>query len=162
MIMEKSKEFNLNTKKMFLTLSDLDKCSLWWMDSHDDTYHEAFKLKNLPDEVRPQDLIIRANFTSPKNIKLKGYIIGYKNIFAVAIFIKNKKYIFNKNLPELCLKYFYEISQLFSSEVLNKPEDLFPVHYESDSEDEDLIVLSGKFNAFENIKSERGERWKKK
>ena len=136
-------------KKFFLTQDDLKNSSLWWMDSHDDSVHEAKKPESLPDEVRPQDLIIRAKFVAPCKKKFEGYLIGCQNIFAIGIFIKDKEFLFNKNLPDLSHKYFQEFARLCD---LEKPEDMFPIHYESDLDYENAAVFSGKFDAFEKLK----------
>ena len=65
--MEKLRGFNLESKKFFITEPDLDAYSLWCMNSHDDSFEKILDIHNLPEEIRPQDLIVRANFTTSKN-----------------------------------------------------------------------------------------------
>ena len=139
----------MESKKYLITREDLDDCSLWYRNSHDDTCHKVLDINNLPEEIRPQDLIVRAKFATPKNKIFLGYLIGIKNIYAIAIFVNDKKYIFNKNLPQICMEHFDEISRITDIKYIN---DMFPICYMSDLDFEGVNVFSGGFDAFEKLR----------
>ena len=86
----------------YLTLSDLEQHSIWKFNDTDDLIYPVTCAKDFPEGGF--DLRIRVKFITPKGIELLGYIVGVQNVYSIAIYVGDKKFRFNRNLPGDYLK----------------------------------------------------------
>ncbi len=110
----------------YLTAKDLEDHPLWFFDDVEKLIYPVIVKKDFPAD--PADLWIRADFTTAKGLKLKGYIVGFENISGLAVIYMDYIFWFDNYVENHSLS----IKQL--SEKMNKqlkPEDFLPLTYEA-------------------------------
>jgi len=133
--------------KLYLTESDLHQHSIWVEHQSDDLHYPVNSTNDLPEDMRPNDLSIRAKFTTPNKLIFNGYIIGIKNIFCIVIFWNNEIIYLNKNLLSDCIDSIDKISLSLSQKVDAKK--YFPMRYETTIDIEGFKNLCGEFDIFQ-------------
>lgn len=124
----------------YLTLKDLKSHSIWKCSRSDDLMYPVTSAEEFPEDSF--DLSIRAIFTTPEGIEFLGYLVGIKNIYSIAIYVGDRIFCFNRNLPQ---DYPKKLDQL--GEALDKNlsiSNFSPLKYKTD------IDLAG----FRNIEGE--------
>lgn len=132
--------------------NNMDTHPLWRYDDETDLYYPIFSIDEFPEYSR--SLFIRAKFFSPNGIILKGYLVGAINIYCIRLFFHGKTFVFNKNLPDFCLKDFNKLIELLPSGKNTKITDIFPVKYETTIDLEGYQNITGEFDAFEEMKKQ--------
>ncbi|MDB5105339.1 MAG: hypothetical protein JWP91_3028 [Fibrobacteres bacterium] len=98
-------------------------------------YHPILGDGDLPDEYGT--LFILATFTLPSGKTLPGYLVGSETFYAFGIFIGEKEYSFNLNLPDIANATISEISR----ESGDGP--VLPLQYKADFHWADQPPISG-------------------
>lgn len=131
---------------------------MWRYNDENNLYYPIISPDEFPEDSR--DLSIKTTFISPIGIIFHGYIVGVKNIFSIGVFINNKTFHFNKNVPELSLEQFNDFIKELN---LNKEiiiSDIFPLQYKTEINLANYKDISGTFDVFEKLKDKRLLRWK--
>jgi hypothetical protein len=136
--------------KPYLTEKDLQEHPIWARSEEDDLIYPVFGPEDFPDDSR--SLKIRADFTTPNGMTLKGYICGIRNIFGVALFWENEILYMNKNRLHVCLEGIDRINQDLEKKI--KPEDFSPLHYQTMIDLEHFKNFSGEFDLFKERTNE--------
>lgn len=122
----------------YLTLSDLEQYSIWKLNDVDDLMYPITCEKDSPDDIF--DLCIRTRFFTPSGIEFLGYIVGFGDIFSIAIFIKENVFYFNRNLPGDYAKTLSKMSKILGKNLTLS--NFSPLKYTTD------FLLDG-YNNFE-------------
>ena len=115
------------TKVKDLSLESFLQHRVWCWDD-DEMHHIPVPLHehaSLPDDLGT--LFIRAKCVVGSVHQLNGYIIGLRSLFGLAIFVGDREFIFNLNLPEFANEDSLEVSKLLGI----KGADVFPICYET-------------------------------
>lgn len=110
--------------KQSITLADLHDFPVWTWDDEEDGYVPVDDVGL--DLEQYYTLFVRVTFRTGDR-HFDGYVVYSGTVYAFSLFVGNRKFVFNVNLPELIksdLPHFYRAAggQEFS---------LFPLHYES-------------------------------
>ncbi len=84
------------------------------------------------------DLFIKAKFKTC-NHEFHGYLMGGTSFYGFAIFINDRKFMFNFNLTDFAKKNLNELFEFINCE----PFDFFPVYYESSVHLKERQEISG-------------------
>ena len=133
----------------YLTEKDLDSHPIWVERGEEDYYYPVYGPDDFPEDDRC--LQIKAEFTSPNNMKFKGAIAGLFDIICIKIFIKNDIYYFNYNMEEDNLEYLSEINKHLNTNMT--PKDFSPLKYTTKIDLENFKNVSGEFVVFGKDKS---------
>lgn len=133
---------DIDEGKLYLTLQDLNKYSIWKFTDVDDLHHPVKSADDFPEDC--YDLSIRAHFTTQSGIKLSGYIVGIQNVFSLAIFVNNIILHFNKNLPDLCHENLMKLGKFLDQRLTGK--DFSPLKYITDIDLPGFKNIEGEFD----------------
>lgn len=143
---------DIKNGKEYLTEKDFIEHSIWIMHQSDDLYYPVLGPDDLPHDMRLDDLRIRAIFTTKNEKIFNGYLVGLKNIFSIGIFLANRKFYFNKNLLDECIKSIEEINLNLPAPI--RKEDFFPLRYQTNIDIEAFKNIEGEFNIFKPMTDE--------
>jgi hypothetical protein len=132
--------------KAYLTEKDLQNHSIWIRHESDDLIYPVLGLDDLPEDMSPTHLKIKAKFKVPNGLEFNGYIMGIKNIYCIVIFWEQEILYLNKNLLNDCLE---AINKINSSLNLNlQLESYFPLKFETVIDVDVFKDISGEFDIF--------------
>jgi hypothetical protein len=146
----------LNGAKRLL-VENLDAHPLWRLNDEIMTYFPIYTFDDVPEEG--YNFYIRAEFTTPKGIKIKGYLVSVTDIYCIVIFYNSEIYIFNNNLLEDCFEITNKLIIEINSETTKEVFDVFPLKYTTTIDLPGWKNISGEFDAFEQLKENRNARW---
>ena len=87
--------------------------------------------------------MIRAEFMTPKGVRLDGYIIGLQHVYCIHIFSNGESFGFNKNLMDLCL---LELEKFNANSGLNLDiPDFSPLRYRTTIDAKGFKNINGEF-----------------
>jgi len=134
----------VNTKigRPYLTWRDFEQYSIWRFNDRDDLSYPVLGPEDFPKDSR--DLRIRAEFIATNGIKLKGAIIGLKNIFCISIYIENNIFIFNKNLLNDCIEELKKLNKILEEELVLA--NFSPIKYTTNIDLKNFRNISGEFD----------------
>jgi hypothetical protein len=115
----------INIQRTILTLQDFEQYPIWvWNDSND-AMCPLSERNVVPPEYQPA--FVFGRFRTASGHELNGYLIGGDSFFAFGLFVGEKKFVINLNLPNLINKNVVTIRSLLADPSF----ELFPVSYES-------------------------------
>ena len=122
---------------------DFSACAAWRYEEGSDLYYPVRGEDDLPESLR--DLSIRAVFTTPSGEQLEGYVVGTERIFSIGLFLGDRTYHINKNLPGLSKEQVDEyLSQRGGTSDLQY-ESMFPLQFQSRWGGDTFVDFSGVF-----------------
>lgn len=112
-------------KRKSLSLKDLERFPVWvWDDENENLLPLS---EENPSIYEYGTLFIKAKFKTISEYTFDGYLIGTSAFYAFGLFVENREFIMNLNLPEFIKKNMEEIYLLLQC----KPFELFPLRYEA-------------------------------
>lgn len=109
-----------NIHESELTPETFARFSIWTWDDEQEGYHPVSGTGSLPSDY--PTFFIRAKFTASCGRRLAGYLIGRDSFWGFGLFIGEKEYLVNFNLPNLARPVLSSLSD----EVKG---DVFPLSY---------------------------------
>ena len=106
-----------------LSLAAFERFPIWTWDDEQEGYHPVSGSGALPVEF--PTLFIRASFTTPSGRRLVGYLMGLESFFGFGLFIGEKDYLINLNLPDLA-------APVLRSLALELGENILPLRYRAE------------------------------
>lgn len=126
-----------------LSPSDFDLCPAWKYDEDSDLFYPVSGEKDLPEMAR--DLIIRAVFTTPSGDRFDGYIGGVERVFSMALFLGDRFYHVNRNMPGPSREQIDEFLSNKGGASTLTFDSMFPLRFETRWENETFANFSGVF-----------------
>lgn len=133
-----------NTGKTNLNPSDFNLCPAWKYDEYSDLFYPIRGEKDLPE--LPRDLIIRAVFTAPSGDQFDGYIVSVDRIFSMGLFLDQRIYHVNRNLPALSREQVKDFLSNAGGKSTFSDDSMFPLNFETRWEGDTFVNFFGVFN----------------
>jgi hypothetical protein len=123
-----------------LTVVDLHRYGVWvWNDEQ--TRHCPVD-ETCPDPAEyAGPFFIRAKFRTAGR-EFEGYLIGFPAYYAFALFVANRKFIFNLNLPDLAKEDVTELCRVIDYHQF----PLYPLTYTSDVRFKGAAPIAGQLS----------------
>lgn len=140
-----------------LTPKDFNDYSVWYYEENRDIYYPITSPDEIPDYADPRDLRIKAVFYTQSGVRLQGYIVmplEVDKVFSIGIFVDDKIFFFNHNLPDLSKEQLERMCKLINSDKLTSRDDVFPVRFETHFNFEGYNNFWGLFDAFKKWRNE--------
>jgi hypothetical protein len=99
-----------------LSLAAFERFPIWTWDDEQEGYHPIAGSGALPVEF--PTLFIRAAFTTPSGRRLVGYLIGLDSFFGFGLFVGEKEYLVNLNLPDLAAPVLQSLTMELGGSIL--------------------------------------------
>jgi len=113
-----------NPKRKTLSETDFEEYPVWVWDDEMEGHQPISEPEPTPEDYGT--LFIKARL-EVEGHQFNGYLVGGLTFYAFGLFIDDRLFVMNLNLPDLIEKDMAEIYRLLKC----KPFKLFPLHYES-------------------------------
>lgn len=136
--------------KGYLTFNDLKEFSIWKFNDVDDLMYPIITKEDSPDDIF--DLRIRTKFYTEFGLELLGYMVGFGDIYCIAIFAGDKKFHFNRNCPEYYEKNLNEMSDILGKKLTLS--NFSPLKYVTDIDFPGIENFDGEFDLLKKVTNE--------
>lgn len=133
---------DISQGKSYLTLRELEQHSIWKFNDIDDLNYPVNCTEDFPENNL--DLRIRTKFTTPSGLEFLGCIVGVKNIYSIAIYVRDQIFYFNRNLPGDYQKTLEKLGETLGRKLTIS--DFSPLKYVTDIDLEDFRNIEGEFD----------------
>jgi hypothetical protein len=128
-----------NPKRKALSQADFDQYPFWVWDDENENHQPISEAEPSPEDYGT--LFIKARFEANGH-SFEGYLIGGSTFYAFGLFVADREFVMNLNLPDMMEKSLAEISVLLKC----PPFKLFPLRFTSPVRFRGGRVIAGMLN----------------